>query len=543
MRKSFTLVKNFIKKTPPDILLYFDRLDMQSKDFGDLPLLRTITKIFGPSIWQNAIVVLSHAASAPPDSPQGTISSYDMFVTQHCHVVQQTICQAAGDMWLVNPVSLVENHPACRRNRAGYRVLPNGQVWKPQLLLLSFASKILAEANTVLKVQDSPPKKQFATRLRAPPLPYLLSSLLRSRPQVKLPEEQFGDEDGLDDDLDESSDSEDESEYDDLPPFKSLSKAQVAKLTKAQKTAYFDELEYREKLFMKKQLKEEKMQQRMMKKTAAAASNPLPSDYGENAEEQSEGPSSIVPVPMPDLSLPASFDYDYPSHRYRYLDNSNQWLVRPVLDTHGWDHDVGYEGINVERLFVVKDKISVSFSGQVTKDKKDANVQMELASSIKHEGREINFPRKNKATAGLSVTLLGDALAARVKVEDKVIANKRFQMVVSGGAMTGQGDVAYGGGLEAQLRDEDYPLGRSLSTLGLSVVDWHGVLAVGCNIQSQVPIGRSTNLIARANLNNKGAGQFSIRINSSEHLQLALAGLIPLLRKLFDYHQEMQFGQ
>ena len=68
-----------------------------------------------------------------------------------------------------------------------------------------------------MKVQDSPPKKQFATRSRAPPLPYLLSSLLRSRPQVKLPEEQFGDEDGLDDDLDESSDSEDESEYDDNP--------------------------------------------------------------------------------------------------------------------------------------------------------------------------------------------------------------------------------------------------------------------------------------------------------------------------------------
>jgi Toc86/159 family protein import component len=558
-------VKNFIKKTPPDIVLYFDRLDMQSKDFGDLPLLRTVTKIFGPSIWQNAIVVLSHAATAPPDSPQGTVSSYEMFVTQRSHVVQQTIRQAAGDMWLVNPVSLVENHSACRRNRAGHRVLPNGQVWKPQLLLLSFASKILAEANAILKVQDSPPKKQFATRSRAPPLPYLLSSLLRSRPQVKLPEEQFGDEDGLDDDLDESLDSEDESEYDDLPPFKSLTKGQVAKLTKAQKNAYFDELEYREKLFMKKQLKEEKRQQRMMKKTAVAT-NPLPGDYSENAEEESEGPAS-VPVPMPDLSLPASFDSDNPSHRYRYLDNSNQWLVRPVLDTHGWDHDVGYEGINVERLFVVKDKIPVSFSGQVTKDKKDANVQMELASSIKHgegkstslgfdmqtlgkdlgytlhsETRFINF-RKNKATAGLSVTLLGDALSAGVKVEDKLIANKRFQMVMSGGAMTGRGDVAYGGSLEAQLRDEDYPLGRSLSTLGLSVVDWHGVLAIGCNIQSQVPIGRSTNLIARANLNNKGAGQLSIRINSSEHLQIALAGLIPLLRKLFDYHEEMQLGQ
>lgn len=558
-------VKRFIKKTPPDIVLYLDRLDMQSRDFGDMPLLRTITEIFGPSIWFNAIVVLTHAASAPPDGPNGTASSYDMFVTQRSHVVQQAIRQAAGDMRLMNPVSLVENHSACRTNRAGQRVLPNGQVWKPHLLLLSFASKILAEANTLLKLQDSPPGKPFTTRSRAPPLPFLLSSLLQSRPQVKLPEEQYGDEDNADDDLDDSSDSEDESEIDELPPFKRLTKAQVAKLTKAQKKAYFDELEYREKLFMKKQLKEEKRRRKLMKKMAAEAKD-LPSDYTENAEEESVGAAS-VPVPMPDLALPASFDSDNPTHRYRYLDSSNQWLVRPVLETHGWDHDVGYEGINVERLFVVKSKIPLSFSGQVTKDKKDANVQMEVASSLKHgEGKatsigfdmqtvgkdlaytlrsETRFSsfRRNKATAGLSVTHLGDSLSAGVKVEDKLIVNKRFRVVVTGGAMTSRGDAAYGGSLEAQLRDADYPLGRSLSTLGLSVMDWHGDLAIGCNIQSQVPIGRSSNMIARANLNNRGAGQVSIRVNSSEQLQIALIGLLPLLKKLFGYSQQMQFGQ
>lgn len=558
-------VKRFIKKTPPDIVLYLDRLDMQNRDFSDMPLLRTITDIFGPSIWFNAIVVLTHAASAPPDGPNGTASSYDMFVTQRSHVVQQAIRQAAGDMRLMNPVSLVENHSACRTNRAGQRVLPNGQVWKPHLLLLSFASKILAEANTLLKLQDTPPGKPFSARSRAPPLPFLLSSLLQSRPQVKLPEEQFGDEDSLDDDLDDSSESEDESEFDELPPFKRLMKAQVAKLTKAQKRAYFDELEYREKLFMKKQLKEEKSRRKMMKKMAAAAKD-LPSDYSENVEEESGGAAS-VPVPMPDLALPASFDSDNPTHRYRYLDSSNQWLVRPVLETHGWDHDVGYEGINAERLFVVKNKIPISFSGQVTKDKKDANVQMEVASSLKHgegkatslgfdmqtvgkdlaytlrsETRFSNF-RKNKAMAGLSVTHLGDSLSAGVKVEDKLILNKRFRVVMTGGAMTSRGDVAYGGSLEAQLRDADYPLGRSLSTLGLSVMDWHGDLAIGCNIQSQVPIGRSTNMIGRANLNNRGAGQVSIRVNSSEHLQLALIGLIPLLKKLLGYSQQLQLGQ
>ncbi|CAN0878826.1 Translocase of chloroplast 132, chloroplastic [Linum grandiflorum] len=554
--KILTSVKRFIAKTPPDIVLYLDRLDMQTRDSGDMPLLRTITDIFGPSIWFNAIVVLTHAASAPPEGPNGTVSSYDMFVTQRSHIVQQAIRQAAGDMRLMNPVSLVENHSACRTNRAGQRVLPNGQVWKPHLLLLSFASKILAEANTLLKLQDSPLGKPNAPRSRVPPLPFLLSSLLQSRPPVKLPEDQYGDgDDDLSDDSSSESDEE-SSEYDELPPFKSLTRNQVSKLTKEQRKAYHEELEYREKLFMKKQLKDERRRRKLMKKMAKDMPAAVYRDNNAAEEDESGGGAASVPVPMPDLALPASFDSDNPTHRYRSLDNSNQWFVRPVLDSHGWDHDIGYDGINVERLLVFKDKIPVSFSGQVTKDKKDANVQMELASSVKHGskstsmgfdmqtvGKDLAYTlrgetmlanfKKNKAAAGVSVTLLGDALSAGAKFEDKLIVNKRFRMVVSGGAMAGRGDVAYGGSLEAQLRDKDYPLGRSLSTLGLSVMDWHGDLAIGCNVQSQIPVGRSTNLIARANLNNRGAGQVSLRLNSSEQLQIALVGLLPLLRKLF----------
>ncbi|EOA29770.1 hypothetical protein CARUB_v10012862mg [Capsella rubella] len=557
-------VRAFIKKNPPDIVLYLDRLDMQSRDSGDMPLLRTITDVFGPSIWFNAIVGLTHAASAPPDGPNGTASSYEMFVTQRSHVIQQAIRQAAGDMRLMNPVSLVENHSACRTNRAGQRVLPNGQVWKPHLLLLSFASKILAEANALLKLQDNIPGGQFAARSKAPPLPVLLSSLLQSRPQAKLPEEQYDDEED-EDDLDESTDSDEEPEYDDLPPFKWLTKAEMAKLSKSQKKEYLDEMDYREKLFMKRQMKEERKRRKLLKKFAAEIKD-MPNRYSENVEEERSEPAS-VPVPMPDISLPASFDSDNPTHRYRYLDSSNQWLVRPVLETHGWDHDIGYEGVNAERLFVVKEKIPISFSGQVTKDKKDANVQVELASSVKHgEGRSTSLSldmqnagkdlaytvrsetrfnnfRKNKAAAGLSVTLLGDSVSAGLKVEDKLIANKRFRMVMSGGAMTSRGDVAYGGSLEAQFRDKDYPLGRFLSTLGLSVMDWHGDLAIGGNVQSQVPIGRSSNLIARANLNNRGAGQVSVRVNSSEQLQLAMVALVPLFKKLLSYYspEKMQY--
>ncbi|XP_074564702.1 translocase of chloroplast 101, chloroplastic [Curcuma longa] len=548
-------VKKFIKKSPPDIVLYFDRLDMQNRDFGDAPLLQTITNIFGASIWFNAIVVLTHAASAPPDGPNGSPLSYDMFVTQRTHVVQQAIRQAAGDVRLMNPVSLVENHSACRMNRAGQRVLPNGQVWKPQLLLLSFASKILAEANSLLNLQDGPPGKAFGSRRRGPPLPFLLSSLLQSRPQLKLPEDQFDEDDNLDDDLAESSRSDEGSDYDELPPFKPLSKSQISKLSKAQKKAYFEELDYREKLFYKKQLKEERNQRKLAAKLADMAKDmPSENNMGE-VEEESNG-SATVPVPLPDYVLPHSFDSDNPSHRYRFLDSSNQWLIRPVLDSQGWDHDVGYEGLNVERVFVVKDKIPLSVSGQLTKDKKECTFQMELASSLKHSeskatslglemqtvGKDIactlrgetrfkNF-RRNNPSAGASVTVLGDSASAGIKLEDKIILSRRFRLLVSGGAMTGKGDVAYGGRFEAVLRDKDYPIGQALSTLALSLVEWHDELSLGCNIQAQIPFGRGTNITGHANLNNRATGQFGVRLNSSEHLQIVLLAIVPILRNL-----------
>lgn len=98
-----------------------------------MPLLRTITDVFGPKIWFNAIVVLTHAASAPPDGPNGNPLTYEMFVTQRSHVVQQAIRQAAGDVRLM---TLVENHSACRMNRAGQR--PNGQVSSAVIAFLRF---------------------------------------------------------------------------------------------------------------------------------------------------------------------------------------------------------------------------------------------------------------------------------------------------------------------------------------------------------------------------------------------------------------------
>lgn len=87
---------------------------------------------------------------------------------------------------------------------------------------------------------------------------------------------------------------------------------------------------------------------------------------------------------MPDMAIPLAFDSDNPTYRYRYLETADQWLVRPVLGTHGWDHDIGYDGVNVEKMLVIGNKVLASISGQITKDKKEANLQLECAASLKH---------------------------------------------------------------------------------------------------------------------------------------------------------------
>lgn len=79
--------------------------------------LRTITDIFGASIWFDDIAVPTHAASAPPEGSNVSPLSYEMFVTRRSHVVQQAIQQAAGDVRLMNAVvPSGENYSACRMN-------------------------------------------------------------------------------------------------------------------------------------------------------------------------------------------------------------------------------------------------------------------------------------------------------------------------------------------------------------------------------------------------------------------------------------------
>ncbi|KAI9113787.1 hypothetical protein K1719_015038 [Acacia pycnantha] len=152
-RNILASIKRYMKKFPLDVILYVDRVDSQTWDFSDLPLLKSITGSLNKSIWQRTILTLTHAASPPWDDPSGFPLRYEAFVAQKANIVQQLIRQAAGDMCQGNssfmcPVSLVENHPLCGKNKDGECLLAGGLEWRSQLLALCISLKILCEVSS-----------------------------------------------------------------------------------------------------------------------------------------------------------------------------------------------------------------------------------------------------------------------------------------------------------------------------------------------------------------------------------------------------------
>ncbi|RAL39098.1 hypothetical protein DM860_011584 [Cuscuta australis] len=566
--KVLSNVKKLAKKNPVDIVLYVDRLDAQTRDLNDLPLLRTITASLGSAIWRSTIVTLTHAASAPPEGPSGSPMSYEAFVTQRSRIVQQSIGYATGDLHMMspsmmNPVSLVENHPACRRNRDGQKILPNGQVWRPQLLLLCYSMKILSVANSLSKpAQDLfDPRKLLGFRARTPPLPYMLSSMLQSRAHPKLSTELGSDSVDSEIDLDALSDSdqeggEEEEEFDRLPPFKPLRKAQMAKLSKEQKKAYFEEYDYRVKLLQKKQWREELRRMKEMKKKGKNCAAEAQPD-----EDFDSGAAAPVAVPLPDMVLPPSFDGDNPTYRYRFLEPTSLFLARPVLDAHGWDHDCGYEGVNIEHSQAIADRFPTAVTFQISKDKKDFSVSLDSSISAKHGetgstmagfdiqniGKQLAYVvrgetkfknlKKNKTAGGVSVTFIGENVVTGIKFEDQITLGKRYVLAGSMGMTRSRNEMAYGANFELQRREADYPIGQVQSTLSTSVIKWRGDLALGLNALTQFSLGRNTKVVVRAGINNKMSGQVSVRTSSSDNLSIALSALLPIAlaayRKLY----------
>ncbi|GMJ14086.1 hypothetical protein HRI_005077800 [Hibiscus trionum] len=556
-RKLLASMKRFVRKFPPDVVLYVDRLDMHDKVLTDVLLLKSLTDSLGSSIWQNAIVTLTHAAAASPEETFGEPLSFEVFVAQRSHMIHRAISQAVGDPRLMNPsmmhpVALVENHPSGLRDGNGETLLPNGQSWRPQLLLLCYSMKILSEASSMSKPREHfDHQKLLGFGLRSPPLPYLLSSLLQSRPHPKLPNDDGSEDVDLDTALRDStySDEEDNAEYDQLPPFKPLKRSQVDKLSKEQRKAYYQEYDYRIKLLQKKQWRDEVKRMREIKKQRKDGDN---NGYVGDDGNMEEGDPATIQAPLPDMVLPPLFDGDNPTYRYRFLDSASPLLIRPVLDPQAWDHDIGYDGVSLERSIAIAGYLPGAFAVQITKDKREFNIHLDSSVCAKHGengstmagfdiqtvGKQLayifrgetkfrNF-ETNRTTAGLSVTFLGENVATGLKIEDQIAVGKHLLLAGRAGAMRSQGNTAYGANIEIQLKHEDFPIEQNQTSFGLSMVKWKQDLGLMANLQSQFSIGRSSSMAVRVGLNNKRSGQISIKTSSSDQLHIALVSLIPI---------------
>lgn len=537
-RKIMLSIKRYIQKSPPDVVLYLERLDTMSKGYSDFSLLRLITDVFESTIWFNTILVMTHAAAVLPEGPNGITISYESYVSSCTDMLQHYIQMAISDAKLENPVVLVENHPNCRTNMMGEKVLPDGQVWRQQLLLLCTCTKVLGDANAMLGLQDSielGPSNNSRLLL----LPHLLSSFLRQR-SVTIP-------DGADecDEFSLSDNEVEEDEYDQLPPIRILTKKQFEKLSDSQKRDYLDELDYRETLFLKKQLREESRKKRERK--LSEEQNLLKEGIGDDGQEA---------FTIPDMAVPLSFDSDSPVYRYRGVVTSDQWLWRPVLDPHGWDRDVGFDGVNMETTSEIKNNLIASISGQMSKDKHDFSIHSEssaaysdqrgrtysLGLDIQSSGKDMIYTihshgrsrimNHNVTGCGVSVTSFQNKHYIGTKLEDTLVIGKSLKLMMNAGRMGGDGQAAYGGTLEATIRGRDYPVRNDKIGVAMTVMSFNKELVLGGSFESEFRPSRGTRLSFNANLNSQKMGQVSIKTSSSEHLQIASIALFSLFRAL-----------
>ncbi|XWS17091.1 hypothetical protein CRYUN_Cryun33cG0038100 [Craigia yunnanensis] len=537
-RKIMLSVKRFIRRSPPNVVLYFERLDLISMGYSNFPLLKLVTEVFGSAIWFNTILVMTHSSPTLPEGPNGYPVSYESYVNHCTDLVQQYIHQAVSDTRLENPVLLVENDPQCKRNFMGENILPNGQVWKSQFFLLCICTKVLGDANTLLEFQESIELGPLSNK-RLPSLPHLLSSFLRRR-SVSNPAER-------ENEIDEILLSYvEEEEYDQLPSIRILTKSQFKKLTKSQKKAYLDELEYRETLYLKKQLKEECLRRKESKLSKEK------SFAGDDADVDDK--VSPEAIPLPDMAVPPSFDSDCPVHRYRCLVTNDQWLARPVLDPNGWDHDVGFDGINLETALEVKKNVFASITGQMNKDKRDFSIQSECTAAyvdpvgrtysvgldlqstgkdlmyIVHSNAKLRSLKHNVTDCGVSLTSFGNKYFVGAKLEDTVLMGKRMKFVMNAGRMEGSGQVAHGGSFEATFRGKDYPVRNDSVSLTMTALSFNKERVLGGGFQSEFRLIRGMKLSVNGNINSQKMGRVCVKMSSSEHVEIVLVAVFSIFK-------------
>jgi hypothetical protein len=511
----------------PHAVMWLDRMDASRRDQADVPVMRAVSDVFGTDIWFSTVLTMTHATAPSPDGSNGQPIPPEVFQQQRSSQLQQATRQVTMDQRLMNPVALVDNSPACTRSSDGEPMLPNGTPWRRQLLMLCFTTKVLNEANNLLKPGDAGGRGGAARMMnpymgmKVPPLGWLLSRLVDFRGPRKPPE-------------DEREIKQDD-ELDAMPP--------------AEKAAALR----KKRMFLKQKA------------------------------EEARADDSHVPIPAPEPQLGPSFDADTSSHHYRVLEEPGSLLVRPIVTEGGVDHVEGIDSLHLEKHAVLRPSgqylggVPFLVYSQVSKDKNQFAFQSQIEGSHFHSskwastaelnvqtvGRDVLFTqrlesrirtgRRNKVTAGAIASKLGEdyslpfkpgAVAFGAKLDDrlKITPNAKLRTSIGrvytkAGASLDHGTAA---SADLKLRPGGDPTTRVL--LGGSAVFQRRDTTYAGNVATEFRLprasghgGKSETIVsANASYNNKGNGQIAARINSHDYPQLALTMAVPILRVIWD---------
>lgn len=527
--KKLHAAKRAWNKYKPHAVLYLDRMDCGRRDLADLPVMRAVTDVLGPDVWFSTVLTLTHASVPPPDGPNGQPLAPDVYFQQRGGQVQHIARQVTMDQRLMNPVAMVENSPLCAKTEDGEPVLPNGTPWRRQLLMLCFTTKVLNEANSVLKPGDAGKGGAGGAGgavnpymgMKIPPMGWLLSRLVDFRGPRKAPED------------------EREIKQDD----------EIDRMAPAEKAAALR----RKRMYLKQKA------------------------------EEARAPDAAVPIPAPEPQMGPTFDSDVSSHHFKVMEDPTGILVRPIVSDGGVDHEDGVDSVHIEKQLVLRPKGQylggVPFLGycQVTKDKNQFAFQSQAEGSHHHSskwastgevnaqtiGRDVLYTsrlesrlrtgKKNKITAGVIASKLGEeyshpfksgALAYGAKLDNRLKITPDAKLRASlgrvytkAGATTDHGTAA---SADLKLRPGGDPTTRLL--LGGSAVWQRRDTTIAGNIATEFRVpkatgrgGKSETIVSgNASYNNKGNGQIGCRVNSHDYPQLALTMAVPVLKAVWD---------
>lgn len=113
-----------------DAVLYLDRLDTYSVDPIDRALISGITRVLGPSIWNNTVICLTRASDDSVPCGQ----DFEDHVAEREAALRKAVATACGSSAEHIAFALIENSSQCPKNADGEKIVPGEVPWVADVL-------------------------------------------------------------------------------------------------------------------------------------------------------------------------------------------------------------------------------------------------------------------------------------------------------------------------------------------------------------------------------------------------------------------------